>query len=91
MAASIVVAGTTDLNGVTSQASATWEAPAQAELRPTCAGTPRVNLPIILALMMVFSGDDGEGSRQCPEVERVAKTGVERNFESECKTLDKIT
>ena len=31
---------TTDLKGVTSQASATREAPAQAELRPTCAGAP---------------------------------------------------
>jgi DNA-directed RNA polymerase specialized sigma24 family protein len=30
----------TDLTGVTSQASATLEAPAQAELRPTCAGAP---------------------------------------------------
>ena len=28
---------------MTSQASATREAPAQAELRPTCAGAPRVN------------------------------------------------
>jgi hypothetical protein len=33
------------LVGDTSQASATREAPAQAELRPTCAGAPRVSLP----------------------------------------------
>jgi hypothetical protein len=38
---------------VTSRASATREAPAQAELRPTCAGAPRVNLPLILALMVI--------------------------------------
>jgi hypothetical protein len=34
-----------------SQASATREAPAQAELRPTCAGPSRVNLPLILTPM----------------------------------------
>jgi hypothetical protein len=55
MAAHIVVARTTDLRGMTSQASATREAPAQAELRPTCAGTPRVNLPIILAPIQLNS------------------------------------
>ena len=39
--------------GVMSQGSATREAPAQAELRPTCAGTPRFSLPKFLALMRV--------------------------------------
>jgi hypothetical protein len=36
---------------MTAQPSATREAPTRAELRPTCAGTPRVNLPAILALL----------------------------------------
>jgi hypothetical protein len=48
MDAHIVVARTTDLKGVTSQASATREAPAQAELRPTCAGPSRLNPPLAL-------------------------------------------
>jgi hypothetical protein len=51
MAGHIVVARTTVLKGVTPQASTTREAPPQAELRPTCAGLPCVNLPIILAPM----------------------------------------
>jgi hypothetical protein len=40
-----------DSKGVTSQASATREAPAQAELRPTCAGYSRANLLPILTLL----------------------------------------
>src|SRR5580693_8140295 len=57
MAAYIVFARTTDLKGVTSQTSATREAPAQAELRPTCAGTPRGNLAQYLnAKTLILTG-----------------------------------
>jgi hypothetical protein len=47
MAAHIMGARKTDFKGDDVAGECDAGSPAQAELRPTCAGTPRVNLPVI--------------------------------------------
>jgi hypothetical protein len=64
MTAHIVIDSSEDCKGATSQPNATRQAPAQAELRPTCAGASRLASPHNITLKFSRGNWSFNGSEQ---------------------------